>query len=234
MRGMRLAEIWRYPVKSMGGERLEETVLGPLGVPHDRGIVVVDGSGRVLDARTHPVLLRHRAALGPDGRVRVDGRHWEDPEVARWVRAAAGPDARLSPASGPQRFDVLPLLVTTDGAVTALSADPRRLRPNLVVGGVRGLAERGWEGRHLRVGHAVVALADLRARCIVTTFHPDSGAQDLEVLRRVRRRFDGTFGLNAWTARSGTARVGDPVFLVDVRDAVEAPCYGRMVPGPGR
>jgi hypothetical protein len=36
------------------------------------------------------------------------------------------------------RFDVLPLLVATDGAIAALGEDGRRLRPNVVVGGVDG------------------------------------------------------------------------------------------------
>lgn len=34
---MKLLEIWRYPVKSLSGERLERAVLNPgLGLPHDR------------------------------------------------------------------------------------------------------------------------------------------------------------------------------------------------------
>lgn len=224
---MRVAEIWRYPVKSMGGERLEEALVGPLGIPGDRVMVVTNGAGRILDARTKPGLLLHGARLDPDSRVRIDGRSWDDPEVAQWVRAAAGPDARLSPAAGPGRFDILPLLVTSDGALAALGVDRRRLRPNIVIGGVEGLGERDWEGRHLVVGEAVIGLADLRGRCIMTTWDPDTGAQDVGVLRRIRREFGGTFGLNAWTARAGRIGVGDRVELVDAFEEAEAPLRGR-------
>src|SRR5499427_4623244 len=103
MSSMWVSEIWRYPVKSMAGEKLERADVGPLGIPGDRELVVVDGAGRILDARTRHRLLRHRATLGPGGRVEVDGRDWQDREVASWIRAAAGPSARPRPMDGPER-----------------------------------------------------------------------------------------------------------------------------------
>jgi uncharacterized protein YcbX len=129
---------------------------------------------------------------------------------------------------GAERFDIMPLLVTSDSAVRALGIDRRRLRPNLVIVGVDGLAERAWEGRFLRVGDAVVGLADLRGRCVMTTFDPDTGAQDVGVLTRIREQFDGTFGLNAWVARHGRIAVGDPVVLLESFDAAKPPPPGRF------
>jgi len=227
MNTMRVAELWRYPVKSMAGEQLEQAEIGSLGIPGDRELVVVDGTGRIRDARTRPGLLRHKETLGPDGRVRVDGRDWEDPEVAQWVREAVGPDARLSRLDGPERFDVLPLLVTTDGAIAELGIDHRRLRPNLVIGGVQGLAERDWEGCYLEIGEVVIGLDDLRGRCIMTTWDPDTGEQDRGVLRRIRNVFGGRFELNAWAARQGHLRAGDPVSLLDAFDRAAPARYGR-------
>ena len=49
----------------------------------------------------------------------------------------------------------------------------------------------------------------------MTTFDPDSLAQDLGVLRRIVRDFDGVLGLNCGVLRGGTLRVGDAVDLVD-------------------
>lgn len=231
MNSMKVGEIWRYPVKSMAGERLERTEVGPLGIPGDRALAVVDATGRIIDARSRPQLLRHRASLGSDGRVLVDGRDWEDAEVAKWVRAAAGPGARLASVGGPGRFDILPLLVTSDGAIDSLGEDHRRLRPNLVIAGVEGLAERDWEGRFLRMGASVVGLAGLRGRCIMTTWDPDTGAQDVGVLLRIHREFEGKFGLNAWTARPGILAVGDPVELRDAPEDAAAPRLGRFAAG---
>ncbi len=226
---MQIAEIWRYPVKSMAGERLPRARLGLDGIPGDRRLYVVDGRGEILSARTRPGLLGHRARLDRGGEVLVDGLPWRSREVAALVRAAAGADARLVEATGPERFDILPLLVATDGAIAAFGHDGRRLRPNLVIAGVDGLAERGWEGRRLAAGDAVIALADLRERCIVTTWDPDTGTQDVDVLRGIRARFDGTLALNAWAGRPGSVAVGDEVGLVDQPVELALPATGRFV-----
>ena len=61
------------------------------------------------------------------------------------VRKAAGNDARVLHYEGLNRFDVLPLLVATDGAIAQMGFDGRRLRPNIVIGGVEGLEERSWQ-----------------------------------------------------------------------------------------
>ena len=85
------------------------------------------------------------------------------------------------------------------------------MRPNLIIGGVPGLTERTWEGGTLVVGPALIELADLRRRCVMTTFDPDSQVQDLEVLAGIEREFDGQLALNARVKRGGRIQVGDPV-----------------------
>lgn len=87
---------------------------------------------------------------------------------------------------------MLPLLVATDGAIAALGAGSRRLRPSVILGGVEGLAERAWEGKHLRAGNVVIYMEDLRQRCVMTTCDPDTLEQDMGVLRRIVRELDGT------------------------------------------
>ena len=52
-------------------------------------------------------------------------------------------------------------LVATDGAIAAFGRDGRRLRPNLVIGGINGLDERKWPGRRLRTGGVVIDLDSL-------------------------------------------------------------------------
>jgi hypothetical protein len=84
---MYVQEIWRYPVKSMAGERVVAAELGALGVPGDRELAVVEpsafhASGRVVTARTRPALLLHRATIDESGAVRVDGLGWREPEIA--------------------------------------------------------------------------------------------------------------------------------------------------------
>jgi uncharacterized protein YcbX len=214
MSAMRLAEIWRYPVKSMAGERLDAVELSPRGIPGDRVVQVYDARGRRLTARTHPGLLGLRATLAPDGEPRVDGRPWTAPDVAAAVERAVGGPVRLARDESLDRFDVLPLLVVTDGIVRHLGLDRRRFRPNLLIEGVAGLAERDWEGRRLRIGEAVVALESRRGRCVMTTHDPDTLAQDHGVLRRIVRELGGELGLDAAVVQPGRVTAGDPVELL--------------------
>jgi uncharacterized protein len=214
-----VSELWRYPVKSMAGERLEQCELDRDGIAGDRLVHVEDRRGRVVTARSRPRLLLHRGRRGDDGEPLVDGRPWRDPAVAADVIGAAGEGTRLVAWSGPERpgsrFDVLPLLVATDGALAGLGYDARRFRPNLIIGGVPGLAERAWEGRRLAVGGAVITAVSLRHRCIMTTFDPDTAEQDTEVLKRIHRELDGSFALDCRIEQQGPVQLGDPVTLLD-------------------
>lgn len=208
----RIEGLWRYPVKTLAGEPITEAALTADGVPGDR-LVHVRGPEGVRTSRRHHRLLGLRGTLGPDGQPLVNGLPWQSAEALALVRAAAGDDAWLAAHAGPERFDILPLLVATDGAVAAFGRDIRRLRPNILIGGVEGLAEVQWEDALLRVGQVVIRLDSLRGRCPMTTVDPDTLERDPEVLRDIGRRFGGRLALNAEVLRPGVVRVGDPVVL---------------------
>ncbi|MBA3888051.1 MAG: hypothetical protein H0X67_20335 [Acidobacteria bacterium] len=92
-------------------------------------------------SRRQDRLLGLRGTLAPDG-PRINGHLWNSPDALALVKGAAGADAWLEAWEGLDRFDILPLLVATDGAVAAFGRDIRRLRPNIVISGVDGLGER--------------------------------------------------------------------------------------------
>ena len=212
---MHVAEIWRYPVKSMAGELLAQTAVSPSGIAGDRLVQIYNRQGRIVTARTHPALLGHRATLGQTGEPLVDGRPWTDPAVLADVQRIVGPDACLTRNEDPDaRFDVQPLLVATDGAIAAFGRDRRRLRPNIVVGRVLGLDERRWPGRHLSIGELLIDVDSLRGRCVMTTFDPDSLAHDPSVLRDIVERFGGRLALNCAVVHGGPIRVGQEVQLI--------------------
>lgn len=211
---MKVAAIWRYPVKSMAGERLSGAELTRTGFVGDRVVQVYDAHGRIVTARRFPRLLRHRATLGPDGEPLVDGLPWDSPEVAARVEAAVASGATLSRFDGPERFDILPLLICTDGAVSMFGRDVRRLRPNILIAGVDGAGERQWPGATLRLPDAKIAIADLRGRCVMTTYDPDTNEQDPCVLRDIVHRFEGRLCLNAHVIRPGHVEGGDTVELL--------------------
>jgi uncharacterized protein YcbX len=202
-----IAELWRYPVKTMAGERLQRANVGPLGIEGDRVVHVEDARGRVLTSRSHPRFLGHKGALTAQGAVMVDGRPWDNREVADEVVNIGGPGAKLVRFDGAERFD---------------GHDYRRLRPNIVIGGVEGLAEREWPGACLRVGRVLIGVQDLRLRCIMTSYDPDTLAQDKEITRSIYRRFGGKLALNCFVVEGGQIAVGDEVQLVRGRACADS------------
>ena len=103
---MHVAELWRYPVKSMAGEPLDEAPIGVDGVPGDRSLYAYDGREiLVLALLRRPRLLGHRAAIGEDGDVLVDGEPWQKADGGCGARgggtrrAAGGRALRHPPAA---------------------------------------------------------------------------------------------------------------------------------------
>jgi len=209
---MHVAELWRYPVKSLRGEQISETEITQLGIPHDREIVVLrQGVRRVATARTKFKLLGLQGSINSEGVTTINGHPWDCPEVNALVTEACGEPVQLLQFTGPQRFDVLPLLVATDGAIAYMNVDRRRFRPNIIIGGVEGLTEREWETKNIRIGNVVINAAQLRGRCVMTTYDPDTQVQDVSVLHRIVKELDGTFALDCSVVTPGHIKVGDSV-----------------------
>jgi uncharacterized protein YcbX len=209
---LHIAALWRYPVKTLGGESLDVVTIGSDGIQGDR-LVCVRGPEGVRTSRIHYRLIGLRGALATGGQPLVNGHAWDSPEALALVRGAAGDDAWLEPVEGLERFDVMPLLVATDGAVASFGRDVRRLRPNILIGGVAGMSETRWPGAEISIGGVVIRIDSRRARCPMTTVDPDTLERDPEVLKDIGRRFGGRLALNAEVLRGGTVRVGDRVVL---------------------
>ncbi|HXX47695.1 MAG TPA: MOSC N-terminal beta barrel domain-containing protein [Myxococcota bacterium] len=93
-------EIWRYPVKSMAGERLDDALLDPGGIPGDRAWAVRDEKrGGIRGAKKIPGLMRCAARyLEPPTRERVGAPEITLPDGARISASAADAAARVSAA----------------------------------------------------------------------------------------------------------------------------------------
>ena len=213
---MHVSEIWRYPIKSLKGERLNETEITKLGIPGDRQIAVIRTiNRRFLTSRSKPKLLGLQGSLNANGVPTINGHLWNSAEALELVREAAGELVTLEQIPAPQAFDVLPLLVATDGAARYLNIDHRRLRPNILLADVPDLEERKWPGKIIAIGDARIHAEKLRDRCVMTTFDPDTQAQDPSVLQRIIRELDGSTALDSSVITPGKIQVGDPVYMVD-------------------
>jgi len=213
---MHVSEIWRYPVKSLKGERLNETEITKFGIPGDRQIAVIRTiNGRFLTSRSRPKLLALQGSINANGVPTINGHPWDSPEALQLVREAAGEPVTLQKIPAPQAFDVLPLLVATDGAARYLNIDHRRLRPNILLADVPELEERNWPGRTIAIGDVRIYTEKLRDRCVMTTFDPDTQAQDPSVLLRIVRELDGSTALDSSVITPGKIHVGDQAQIIE-------------------
>lgn len=203
----RVGELWRYPIKAMRGERLDAARFEPDGVRGDR-LLRVEVDGRLTTARTRRELLRLAASIGRDGEPSIGGERW-DGEPARAALEDAAPGARLVRTDVGARFDELPVLLL--GAATAyeLGADPRRLRPTVLIEGLLPREEEAWVGSRIEVGPVALDVEHRCKRCVVTTIDPDDLSVDPSVLERINADFDGRMGVVCTVARTGTVQVGD-------------------------
>jgi MOSC domain-containing protein len=122
-----VAELWRYPVKSMLGERVSELVITRGGAVGDRAWALREPtSGRIASAKKYPLLLAFRAGYEteptPDapGRIKIEGPDGsrfmpDDEEASAIVSEVVG--ARLefeSQAGADERTEIDPQTVFGD------------------------------------------------------------------------------------------------------------------------
>ncbi|MBM4383096.1 MAG: MOSC domain-containing protein [Deltaproteobacteria bacterium] len=108
----RIAEIWRHPVKSMEGERIERALLGENGIPGDRAWAVRDEErGGIRGAKKIPRLMTCRARYASEPAV---GAPAPAPEITlpggAVVRASDANAAERISAALEQRVTLWPLL----------------------------------------------------------------------------------------------------------------------------
>lgn len=234
---MRVLELWRYPVKSLQGERLTEAYVGPLGIPFDRGWALFDrDTGLGLTARRAPELLFGAARVPPGGGVEIvlpDGTVTSDDAVlSDWLgrrvelRAATGnsdvaptyevaadedgPDATewLQWAGATGPFHDSPRIrLSVVSTGTIGSWDRRRFRANVLLDGA---GEEALLGREASLGTAQLRFGAQIARCVMTTRPQPGGiARDTSVLTTIHRERGGLLAVRAAVLEPGTVRVGD-------------------------
>jgi uncharacterized protein YcbX len=199
----------------MAGEQVSQIRVDELGFANDRNVLVLDERQRIATSRTYHRLLGLKGKINLAGATTINGYSWDSPEALALVRAAVGQGATMMHFEGAERFDVLPLLIATDGAISHMGFDGRRLRPNIVVGDVEGLKERQWPNHQLRIGDVVVHASQLRARCVMTTFDPDNLKQDLGVLKSIVSQLGGVMALDCSIVSGGVVHLGDAVSVID-------------------
>ncbi len=213
MTDLKVAELWRYPVKGLRGEAVERVEVAAGGIPGDRCLAVVDERG-IVTGRRKQRMIGLPATLDGRGEPFVDGHPWDSRESVAAIREVAGRAAKLTRPAGGHEHDAAQILLLSDGSVAQLGYDRRRFRPNLYVEGAAGPAEQAWIGRRVRVGELLLAVDEPCERCVITTIDPDTIEIDLEVLERARRELGGLMGVYCSVVEPGAVAVGDAVSVL--------------------
>jgi uncharacterized protein YcbX len=235
---MTVRELWRYPVKSLQGERLTEAEIGALGIAGDRRWALFDrDTGLGLTARRVPELLFGSARLGADGGVEVvlpDGTVTSDEAVlsswlGRRVELRAAPeDGDVAPTYEAPADDLAPdgpaEWMQWEGAPGPFHDSPR-IRLSLISTGTLGTWDRRrfranivldgagedeLPGREADLGEVRLRFGVGISRCVMTT-RPQPGGigRDTSVLKTIHRERDGLLAVRAFVLEPGTVRTGD-------------------------
>ncbi len=232
---MEVRELWRYPVKSLQGERVASAAVTPEGLEGDRRFALYDlETGLGLTARRVPELLFASARWHGNGEIEItlpDGSPApHDDALSAWLGrrvALRSTDARVAhryedvvdyeheSTSEWEAFEGPPgafhdssrARVSLVSETTVGAWDPRRFRANVLLDGD---GEDGLVGRQVRLGEALLDVGVRIERCVMTT-RPQPGGldRDLQVLRTIARDRDACLAVGALVARTGTIHVGD-------------------------
>ena len=232
---MRVAELWRFPVKSLQGEQLDDAAVDPGGIVGDRAYAIFDlDTGLGLTARRLPELLFASARLDPSGAPLItlpDGTiASDDAALSGWLgrrvalRAAADVDERHyeNPLDADREADWIvfegapgPFHDSARTRVSLVSTgtlgawDRRRFRANVLL---QGEDEDALVGASITVGEVGLDVVKRVGRCVMITRPQPGGIErDLDVLKTVNRERHGQLAIGALVAHAGTMRVGDEV-----------------------
>jgi uncharacterized protein YcbX len=228
-----IERLWRYPIKSTGGERLRSAEVDERGLVGDRLYAVRDGQGKFGSGKNTRRFRRmdgllHLGSRYPHGCAQPElidphGRPVADPTA--YLRTYLGrDDVELAREGDISHFDQLPLSVLTTATLDWIRAeipdvpiDERRFRPNVLLRtppGTPPFVEDEWIGRKARTEDGLcVEFVRASERCVMT----NQAQQDLPhsplILRTIARAHDNRLDMLARVVTPGTARVGDSVVL---------------------
>ena len=230
--------LFRYPVKSMAGERLEDAEMGWHGLVGDRRLAFHRTEDRGgfpwLTAGKLPelILFTPQRAGSPDGgglptHVRTpEGNELETfgPELATEVGRRHGSPVQMVHLKHGIFDEANVSLISTPtvdeiGRLAAQRPDVRRFRPNVLISSIKGVAfeEDDWVGGVISFGEgdeaAAVAVTLRDERCSMVNFDPDSAHSDASVLKTIVRERNNKAGVYGTVIRCGHLGVGQPIFF---------------------
>jgi uncharacterized protein YcbX len=231
--------IFRYPVKSMRGERLEVANLGWHGLEGDRRLAfrrIENHSGMPwLTASKLPELLLFSPLWREDGSQKDLPTHVRTPEgkelpvfgkdLAEDVGRRFGAPVEIMQLNNGIFDDASVSVIASDTVneicrLAGQGPDVRRFRPNVLVRLLQPVPfqEDDWLGGVLSFGEAddapAIAVTTRDLRCSMVNFDPDSVSPAPEVMKTIVRVNQNNAGIYGTVTRIGRLSVGQTIFLL--------------------
>ncbi|GAA4667022.1 MULTISPECIES: MOSC domain-containing protein [Amycolatopsis] len=228
-----VAQLNRWPVKSLRGEQPSAALFDHRGMAGDRAHALIDlrekRAGRVLTVRQNPELLSWRSEYrgdvgepptlyGPDGAE----WSWTDPGLPAALTGSLGMPLELRTADGQQDRGPT-VLVTVEASRAALEDELgapvalERFRPNVhLTLDAPAFAEEDWgEGTAITIGDVVLEAVGERSgpciRCAVPSWDPQGRERWPKLQTWLIEQHDNKFGLIMRVTQPGTISTGDAV-----------------------
>ncbi|WP_030978532.1 MOSC domain-containing protein [Streptomyces sp. NRRL S-1824] len=226
--------IWRYPIKSTGGELLQRVDVDARGLLGDRLFAVRDAGGKFGSGkntrrfRRMPGLLHLRSRYPDDvGEPELlDPRGMAVPDPTAYLRRYLGrDDVHVAREEAISHFDQLPLSILTTATldwvrsvVPDVPVDERRFRPNLLVrtpSGTPPFVEDEWFGSKAGIGNALcVELVRSSERCVMINEAQRDLPHSPSVLRAITQAHNIRLDALATVVVPGPVQAGDTIALL--------------------
>jgi uncharacterized protein YcbX len=226
---MHLAQIWRFPVKAMGGESLQSALVDQRGLVGDRWFAIHTDDGKFACGknsrrfRQHDEVFDFASRTDGDGVVvRGRGGEWRagDPELDRVLSEATGASLSIQPEGEAPHHDAMPVSIvgtaSLDWCARELRADAKsnRLRVNLVVETDEPFVEETWLGSQLAIGDVVLDVVRRNTRCRVIDLDQNGAGSPTRWLKPLGEQRDAKIAVYAAVNTPNELRLGDEVRVI--------------------
>jgi uncharacterized protein YcbX len=202
-----VASIWRYPVKSLRGERLDRIAVESGGIPGDRSRALFVSAGHARAGKTYR------------GKEHARLHVLNDENAARISAAERG--VTLEAVDGDHFFDAAPISILVDRWLDDVSrhmgfqVEFGRFRPNVFVRAAPGFRhdETALKGSLLTVGGVDLRVRGPITRCVTITYAPDGNSIQPDVLRYLARQRNAWMGVYCDVLVPGSLAVGDTLYV---------------------
>lgn len=224
-----VARLWRYPVKSMSAEALDEVELSWAGLAGDRRWAFLRADSEKNDfpwqtIRENPEMGGYRPRLThpkrPDkSTVNVRAPNGDQYDISDPALASLVGDGVRLMRLNRGAFDAMPVSLITTQTVAAICdlasvpVDALRFRPNLLVDSRldEPFHEDEWVGSVIRIGGARIRVDRQDSRCVVVNVDPATAEKNQRVLKVIGRRRGAALGVYGTVVEPGSIHIGDTV-----------------------